>query len=74
MAEDTLFVEERKMKILEFIEEYKKATVAQLCDQFKVSSATIRNDLKDLENAKLLIRTHGGAVRVSGERMACAPF
>jgi DeoR family fructose operon transcriptional repressor len=62
MTQDTLFVEERKMKILEFIEEHKKATVAQLCDRFKVSSATIRNDLKNLENAKLLIRTHGGAM------------
>jgi len=62
MTQDALFVEERKMKILEFIEENKKATVAQLCDRFKVSSATIRNDLKTLENAKLLIRTHGGAM------------
>ncbi len=60
--EGALFVEERKMKILEFIEEHRKATVIELCLQFKVSSATIRNDLRDLETAGLLIRTHGGAM------------
>ncbi|HUV06381.1 MAG TPA: DeoR/GlpR family DNA-binding transcription regulator [Spirochaetia bacterium] len=57
-----MFAEERKLKILEFIEEHKKATVAQLCEHFTVSSATIRNDLRDLESANLLIRTHGGAM------------
>jgi DeoR family fructose operon transcriptional repressor len=60
--EGALFVEERKQKILEFIEEHRKATVVELCQQFKVSSATIRNDLRDLETAGLLIRTHGGAM------------
>jgi len=61
-VEGALFVEERKMKILEFIEEHRKATVVELCQQFKVSSATIRNDLRDLETTGLLIRTHGGAM------------
>jgi DeoR family fructose operon transcriptional repressor len=61
-VEGALFVEERKMKILEFIEEHRKATVVELCQQFKVSSATIRNDLRDLEITGLLIRTHGGAM------------
>ena len=62
MPEAALFVEERKLKILEYIEEHRKATVAELCDVFHVSSATIRNDLRDLESAGLLIRTHGGAM------------
>lgn len=62
MGEDTLFVEERKLKILEYIEDHRKATVADLCDRFKVSSATIRNDLRDLQASNLLIRTHGGAI------------
>lgn len=57
-----MFAEERKIKILEFINEHKKATVVVLCDYFKVSSATIRNDLRELEKEKLLIRTHGGAM------------
>ena len=57
-----LFVEERQAKILEYIEEHRKATVAQLCLHFGVSSATIRNDLRDLEQGRLIIRTHGGAL------------
>ena len=61
-AEGALFVEERKMKILEFIEEHRKATVVELCQQFRVSSATIRNDLRDLQTGGMLIRTHGGAM------------
>ncbi len=62
MSDETLFAEERKLKILEYIEERRKATVSQLCEHFGVSSATIRNDLRDLETANLLIRTHGGAM------------
>jgi DeoR family transcriptional regulator, fructose operon transcriptional repressor len=62
VPDGALFVEERKIKILEHIEEHRKATVAELCERFRVSSATIRNDLRDLEATGRLIRTHGGAI------------
>jgi DeoR family transcriptional regulator, fructose operon transcriptional repressor len=62
MAEAVMFVEERKLKILEQIEAQRKATVTELCEFFHVSSATIRNDLRDLETDGLLIRVHGGAM------------
>ena len=62
MPETGMFVEERKMKTLERIESQRKVTVAELCAVFHVSAATIRNDLRDLETAGLLIRTHGGAM------------
>ncbi|HEY9595704.1 MAG TPA: DeoR/GlpR family DNA-binding transcription regulator, partial [Spirochaetia bacterium] len=62
MNSGEMFVEERKQKILEHIADKRKATVVELCEQFKVSSATIRNDLRDLEAAGLLVRTHGGAM------------
>jgi DeoR family fructose operon transcriptional repressor len=62
MTNGGMFVEERKQRILERIESRRKATVAELCEQFRVSSATIRTDLRDLEAAGLLIRTHGGAM------------
>ena len=62
MAIEVLFVEERKQKILEHIAAHRKATVVELCDLFRVSSATIRNDLRDLEAESLLVRTHGGAM------------
>ena len=62
MGNGALFVEERKQKILEHIAAQRKATVVELCELYRVSSATIRNDLRDLEAAGLLLRTHGGAM------------
>jgi len=62
MTNGGMFVEERKQRILERIETQRKVTVAELCERFHVSSATIRSDLRDLEAAGLLVRTHGGAM------------
>jgi len=57
-----LFSDERKIGIVEFVKERKKATVAELTARFNASAATIRNDLRDLQNAGFLTRTHGGAM------------
>jgi len=57
-----MFAEERKLKIVEILNQNKKVTVAELCELFDVSSATIRNDLRELEGGGQLIRTHGGAI------------
>lgn len=57
-----MFVEERRREIQEYVVARKKATVAELCEHFSVSSATVRNDLRDLEQCGLLVRTHGGAM------------
>ena len=57
-----MFAEERKSAIVEFVNQHRKATVAELCDAFTVSGATIRNDLRELEENRLLTRTHGGAI------------
>ena len=62
-ADDTLFVEERHARIVEYLEERGKATVAELCERFGVSGATMRNDLRTLENADLITRAHGGAMK-----------
>ncbi len=59
---EQLFAEERKSKILELLKESDKLVVPELCDYFKVSPATIRNDLRELANAGMLKRTHGGAL------------
>ena len=57
-----LFAEERHYKLVEFIHAHTKATVHELINQFGVSSATIRNDLRTLEQRGLISRTHGGAM------------
>lgn len=60
--QENIFAEERKQRIVAHINENIKATVSELCALFSVSSATIRNDLRELEEAGLLKRTHGGAI------------
>jgi DeoR family fructose operon transcriptional repressor len=62
MKKEQVFVEERKRDIIEYVGSHKKATVGELCERFGVSSATIRSDLRDLEQAGGLVRTHGGAI------------
>lgn len=57
-----MFAEERKLKIFDFLTEHRKATVAELVSYFDVSKTTIRNDLREMERDRLLIRTHGGAM------------
>lgn len=61
---EQLFAEERKQAILELLEENSKMTVQDLREYFEVSAATIRNDLRELANAGLLTRTHGGALSI----------
>ena len=64
-SDRTLFAEERKKKIVEFVNEKRRVTVPELCTAFSVSGATMRNDLRDLDESGLITRTHGGAIRKS---------
>ena len=52
----------RKNAIVELVNGQGFITVSELCQRFNVSPATIRNDLRDLELAHLVERTHGGAI------------
>ena len=61
----TLFAEERKKKIVDYVNERIRVTVPELCKVFGVSGATMRNDLRDLDESGLITRTHGGAIRKS---------
>ena len=62
MGDTGLFAEERQRIILEKLEADSKVLVQDLAESFNVSQATIRTDLRELENAGSLIRTHGGAI------------
>jgi DeoR family fructose operon transcriptional repressor len=57
-----LYEEERKSGIAEYIHKNSRASVEELSEKFNVSKSTIRRDLQELEDVKLLKRTHGGAV------------
>lgn len=61
-AEEKLFTQERQQALLAYVEQHKKATVAELCQLYKVSTATIRNDLREMEKLMLVTRTHGGVL------------
>ena len=63
--DDSIFAEERKKLIVDYVNRNTKATVGELCEKFSVSSATIRNDLRELAEHGLLERTHGGALQKS---------
>jgi DeoR family fructose operon transcriptional repressor len=57
-----MFVEERKQRILTALHRRPTVRVAELSHALRVSTASIRRDLADLERSGLLRRTHGGAV------------
>lgn len=57
-----MYGEERKSIILEYVQQHSRASVQELSLHLQVSESTIRRDLKELEEAKLLNRTHGGAI------------
>ena len=61
-AQGTLYAEERREKIASLLRERKKVAVNALCDRFGVSAATVRSDLREMQKAGQLTRTHGGAI------------
>ncbi len=55
----------RAQLIINHINTNTYASVANLCETFHVSPATMRRDLKVLESQGYLQRTHGGALKIS---------
>ena len=60
----------RHKKILEMLGLRQSVSADELAKEFGVSKITIRRDLDALAHDKLLDRTRGGAVSVSGRRMS----
>jgi DeoR/GlpR family transcriptional regulator of sugar metabolism len=61
----SLYLEERRHEIFRQISQTGRVSVSELSRQYGVSEVTIRADLKALEQANLLVRTHGGALPAS---------
>lgn len=53
---------ERQKKILEYVLERKKASVAELSETFGVSKVTIRMDIDELDGLGMLEKVHGGVI------------
>lgn len=55
---------ERQKKMIEYIDANTSAQIHELAQVFRVSEATVRRDLDDLDRQGALRRTHGGAIKV----------
>lgn len=64
MGVDFSTMERRAQKILQELLRVEKVSVSFLAKRLKVSEATIRRDLTELERRGLLLRSHGGAVTI----------
>jgi DeoR family transcriptional regulator, aga operon transcriptional repressor len=49
--------------MLDLIDQHGHITVADVAQQFSISTVTVRNDLDALASAGAIVRSHGGAVR-----------
>ena len=54
--------EERRTQILQIVRSKGRAKVNELAHRFSTSAVTIRNDLNELHQRGLVLRSHGGAV------------
>lgn len=61
-----MYLNERQAEIVELAKSDGRVLVDALADRFGVTPQTIRKDLNDLCNAKVLRRIHGGAINPSG--------
>jgi DeoR family fructose operon transcriptional repressor len=59
----------RYEKIMEVLLANKEVTVLELSEQLQVSGKTIREDLGKLEEQKLLMRVHGGAMLAQSDQL-----
>ncbi len=57
--------EERRTRIMEMLEHSGRLAVREIMDVLSVSDMTVRRDLNELSRQGVLIRTHGGAQRIS---------
>lgn len=63
-----MLVAERHREIVKVVNEQLSVRVTELSKIFKVTEETIRRDLEKLEKENLLLRSHGGAVRIKEEQ------
>src|SRR5687768_5003275 len=52
---------DRMREVLSLLRDRGDVSVSVLCEELRVSPATLRRDLGELEEQGLLLRTHGGA-------------
>lgn len=69
-----MLVEERRREILSLLNARNSIRVAELSELFSVTKETIRKDLEVLEQRGQLLRSHGGALRISRKELEEIPY
>lgn len=69
-----MFQNERYREIYEILEEQDSATIQYLQKRLFVSEATIRRDLQAMEQAGMIVRLWGGAMRATSKEKDIPPF
>ena len=64
-----MLAEERKAKIISYVNERHAVTAAELMQEFSASEATIRRDLTELDKKGLICKVHGGAVSIPSQSL-----
>ncbi len=59
-----MLAEERKRVILQIINDRKAVRVSDLSAALNITEATVRRDLDELQNERMIRRTHGGALSI----------
>ena len=59
---DGMMAEERRTQILQLVRGEGRVRVNELANRFGTSAVTVRNDLNELHQRGLVLRSHGGAV------------
>ena len=60
-----MYAEERQQAMAQAITQQGRVSVAELAEEFSVTTETVRRDLSALERIGLIRRVHGGAVPAS---------
>ena len=69
-----MLVEERRLRILQALDEAGTLSTEQLAQRLEVSAETIRRDLVHLDQRGRLQRVHGGAMNGTAVRQEEPPF
>nr|WP_304220028.1 DeoR/GlpR family DNA-binding transcription regulator [Fredinandcohnia onubensis] len=65
---------ERKMLIIDYINQNGTVTIQELANKFTVSEMTIRRDLEDLDKQNVIKRIYGGAMKIEEPFHVKLPF
>ncbi len=74
MKKSEEFIKQRELQIIDYINDKKFVTVDELCEVFSMSASTARKQLSNLDERKVITRTHGGAKSYASSEVKLEPM